>query len=156
MFRGEEGDLQSGGELGWRVDSDGESDGGSSSSSESENEYYPLQQRAYAPQNGSSKFASNGQTPTPPPEDPLSSPRSAISHRKALSLPSTPGLEELGTLGLGDVPICWSGRGRRKSGGREKGRAMGKMCLQLDLRGVGEDDDQPGGAYHLGEFSFPV
>jgi hypothetical protein len=88
-----------------------------------------------------------------PPTPPISASETSSPGRKRFSLPLPT------TSKSGDIPIAWTRPiGLRQSPPRTSSDAVGtdsdreasgrKRCLQLDLRGVTETDDQD--AYHLG------
>ncbi|WWC96468.1 hypothetical protein V866_003336 [Kwoniella sp. B9012] len=108
----------------------------------------------------------NGQTFTPPPDTP---------YPYEYSLPPTPydkrSFDHFGNshveadhelddgksdYSVGEIPIKWSsgkeftGTGTGNTSGNGNGSAVGrKRCLQLDLRGIGDFENEEKGAYHL-------
>ncbi|WVQ65411.1 uncharacterized protein L199_003587 [Kwoniella botswanensis] len=108
----------------------------------------------------------NGQTFTPPPDTPTpyeySLPPTPYDKRsfEILSNSHVEADHELddgkSDYSVGEIPIKWSsgkeftGTSTRNTSGNGNGSAGGrKRCLQLDLRGIGDYENEEKGAYHL-------
>ncbi|RSH90866.1 hypothetical protein EHS25_010042 [Saitozyma podzolica] len=174
MFEGDEGEVQSGGELSWSIfagsegfpDTDSDSHSDSDTQSEFEfdhrseleldrDELHPLTPFSVRGSNEDPAVSlrdSITESRTPPALEtvlPHPNRHSPTRHKKSLSLPSTPGLGNLTNGEMEEVPIFWRGRGgggRGKGKGKckGKGKVRGKSCMQLDLRGVGDGEDGDG------------
>jgi hypothetical protein len=160
MFEGDEGEVQSGGELSWSIfagsedlsDTDSDSDSNSDSDSETQSEFEfdhhseldrdeihpltPFSMRGSGEDPAVSSYDSITEPRTPPALDtvlPHPNRHSPTRHKKSLSLPSGPGLGHLANGEMEEVPILWSrGEERRERRRRSSPRAGG------DGRGKGK------------------